>query len=99
MPSPITCVRPPAAIHSLNAGGTILFGLRLFPSGLAKTADRIEFTLDLCLEARRYGLVVHFQWLSTRGYRPDAVTFNYWPYSVGQVADFHRAVQMRSQAH
>ena len=50
-----------------------------FPSGLAKTADRIEFTLDLCLEARRYGLVVHFQLLSTRGYGPGAVTFRYWP--------------------
>ena len=47
----------------------------------------------------RYGLVVHFQLLSTRGYRPGAVTFNYWPFSVGQVRDFHPAVQMRFQAH
>ena len=46
-----------------------------------------------------YGLIVHFQLLSTRGYRPDAVTFSYWPYSVGQVRDFHPAVQMRFQAH
>ena len=44
------------------------FGLRL-----ARTAERIEFTLaptgDRC-----YGLFVHFQLLSTRGYRPGAVT-------------------------
>ena len=46
-----------------------------------------------------YGLVVHFQLLSTRGYGPGAVTFRYWPYSVGQVRDFHPAVQVRSQAH
>jgi len=48
---------------------------------------------------RRYGLLVHFQLLSTRGYGPGAVTFNYWPYSVGQVRDFHPAVQARFQAH
>ena len=48
---------------------------------------------------RRYGLLVHFQLLSTRGYGPGAVTFNYWPYSVGQVRDFHPAVQVRFQAH
>ena len=46
-----------------------------------------------------YGLFVHFQLLSTRGYRPGAVTFSYWPYSVGQVGDSHPAVQVRSQAH
>ena len=33
------------------------------------------------------------------GYRPGAVTFGYWPYSVGQVRDSHPAVQVRSQAH
>src|SRR5881628_1832332 len=86
-------------VHSLCAGRSISFGLRLYTRRLAKTADRIEFTLDLCLEARRYGLVVHFQLLSTRGYGPDAVTFSYWPFSVGQVGDFHPAIQMRSQAH
>jgi len=66
---------------------------------LARTADRIEFTLSAQLGGRRYGLVVHFQLLSTRGYRPDAVTFSYWPFSVGQVRDFHTAVPVRSQAH
>jgi hypothetical protein len=39
----------------------------------------------------RYGLLVHFQLLSTRGYGPGAVTFRYWPYSVGQVRDSHPA--------
>jgi hypothetical protein len=48
---------------------------------------------------RRYGLFVHFELLPTRGYGPGAVTFRYWPYSVGQVRDSHPAVQMRSQAH
>ena len=46
-----------------------------------------------------YGLVVRFPLLSTRGYRPDAVTFSYWPFSVGQVGDLHPAVKERSQAH
>ena len=48
---------------------------------------------------RCYGLLVHLQLLSTRGYGPGAVTFNFWPFSVGQVRDFHPAVQARSQAH
>ena len=48
---------------------------------------------------RCYGLLVHFQLLSTRGYGPGAVTFNYWPCSVGQVRDFHPAVRARFQAH
>ena len=54
--------------------------------------------LSPCIETR-YGLLVHFQLLSTRGYRPGAVTFRYWPFSVGQVGDFHPAVHVRSQAH
>ena len=66
---------------------------------LANTADRIEFTLSAHAGERRYGLVVHFQLLSTREYRLDAVTFSYWPFSVGQVRDFHPAVPVRSQAH
>jgi len=66
---------------------------------LARTADRIEFTLSAHPNGPCYGLVVHFQLLSTRGCRPDAVTFSYWPYSVGQVRDFHPAVPVRSQAH
>ena len=69
-----------------------------FSSRLASTADRIEFT-RLCLSRHCYGLVVRFPLLSTRGYRPDAVTFSYWPFSVGQVRDSHPAVLMRSQAH
>ena len=66
---------------------------------LARTADRIEFTLPVSFDGRRYGLVVHFQLLSTWGYRPNAVTFSNWPFSVGQVRDFHPAVPVRSQAH
>jgi len=54
-------------------------GASPFPSGLAKTADRIEFTLPSGHGGRCYGLVVHVQLLSTRGYSPDAVTFSYWP--------------------
>jgi len=44
MLSPTTCGAPPAAIHSLCAGGTISFGLRSCPSKLASTTGRIEFT-------------------------------------------------------
>ena len=55
-------------------------GASPFPSWLAKTADRIEFTFASHLGRCRYGLVVHFQLLSTRGYSPDAVTFSYRPY-------------------
>ena len=66
---------------------------------LARTADRIEFTSPAPTNGPCYGLVVHFQLLSTRGYRPDAVTFSYWPFSVGQVRDSHPAVPVRSQAH
>jgi hypothetical protein len=78
-----------------------LYGVRASPCArrLARTADRIEFTLSASTGGPCYGLVVHFQLLSTRGYRPDAVTFSYWPYSVGQVRDFHPAVPVRSQAH
>jgi hypothetical protein len=42
---------------------------------LAKTADRIEFTLFASGDGRRYGLVVHFQLLSTRGYGPRCSYF------------------------
>ena len=66
---------------------------------LARAADRIEFTLSAHSSGPCYGLVVHFQLLSTRGCRPDAVTFSYWPFSVGQVRDFHPAVPVRPQAH
>ena len=52
-----------------------------------------------CMGNRRYGLLVHFQLLSTRGCGPSAVTFNFWPFSVGQVRDLHPAVQVRFQAH
>ena len=69
------------------------------PDRLARTADRIEFTLSAPWGGPRYGLMVHFQLLSTRGYRPGAVTFSYWPFSVGQVRDSHPAVPVRSQAH
>ena len=48
---------------------------------------------------RCYGRLVPFQLLSTRGYGPEAVTCHCWPFSVGQVRDFHPAVQTRSQAH
>jgi hypothetical protein len=68
-----------------------------FPSRLARAADRIEFTLSTLSGGTCYGLAVHFQLLSTRGYRPDAVTFSYSPYSVGQIRDSHPVAE-RSQA-
>lgn len=66
---------------------------------LARTADPIQFALSAPSDGHHYGLVVHFQLLSTRGYRPDAVTLSCCPYSVGQVRDLHPAVPVRSQAH
>ena len=36
-------------VHSLSAGSSISFGLRPFARRLAKTADRIEFTLSQCV--------------------------------------------------
>ena len=67
------------------------------PARQSHRPNRVHFVP--CTGNRRYGLLVHFQLLSTRGYGPGAVTFNYWPYSVGQVRDFHPAVQVRFQAH
>jgi hypothetical protein len=69
----------------------------LMPARQSRRPNRVHFVPHP--GKRRYGLLVHFQLLSTRGYSPDAVTFNYWPYSVGQVRDFHPAVQARFQAH
>ena len=92
------CLQPSAVSCQTRSTSSTLAALFFFvraspfARGLAETADRIEFTVDPCLEARRYGLVVHFQLLPTRGYRPGAVTFSYWPCSVGQVRDLHPAV-------
>src|SRR6478735_8786784 len=86
-------------VHSLCANSTILFGLRHCSVGSSDTADRIEFTFSSIQGGGRYGLVVHFQLLPTRGYRLGAVTFSYWLYSVSQVRDSHPAVQVPSQAH
>ena len=86
-------------VHSLSAGSTMAFGLRRCARRLARTADRIEFTLSAPSDGRCYGLAVRFPLLPTRGYRPEAVTFSYWPCSVGQVRDLHPAVPVRSQAH
>ena len=86
-------------VHCLCANSTILFGLRHCSVGSSDSADRIEFTFSSIQGGRRYGLVVHFQLLPTRGYRLGAVTFSYWLYSVSQVRDSHPAVQVRSQAH
>ena len=69
----------------------------LMPARQSRRPNRVHFVPHI--GGRRYGLLVHFQLLSTRGYCPGAVTFNYWPFSVGQVRDFHPAVQARFQAH
>ena len=67
------------------------------PARQFRRPNRVHFVP--CTGNRRYGLLVHVQLLSTRGYGPGAVTFNYWPFSVGQVRDSHPAVQVRFQAH
>ena len=90
------------ALGSLSTPSTpkaaILFGLRHTLAGSPSSTAELS-SLPAPSGAAHYGLVVHFQLLSTRGYSPGAVTFSYWPYSVGQVRDSHPAVQMRSQAH
>ena len=99
---PPFCLQPSAVLDQTRSTASTLAAL--FCSGFAlhsqarqnRRPNRVHF-LHPC--GCRYGLVVHFQLLSTRGYRPDAVTFSYWPFSVGQVRDFHPAVQVRSQAH
>jgi hypothetical protein len=100
---PPFCLQPSAVLDQTRSTALTLAALfvRASPCGrrLARTADRIEFTLPVSFDGRRYGLVVHFQLLSTRGCRPDAVTFSYWPFSVSQVRDSHPAVPVRSQAH
>ena len=68
------------------------------PSRLASTPDRIKFTSwpsGHCVTAWSFS-----SRCSPPGViAPNAVTFRYWPYSVGQVGDSHPAVIERSQAH
>ena len=70
-----------------------------FTSRLASNHRPNRVHLRIPMESHRYGLVIRFPLLPTRGYCPDAVTFSYWPLSVGQLEDSHLAVKMRSQAH
>ena len=53
---------------------------------------------SLCVETC-CELVVHCPLLATRGYRPGAASFPYWPHSDGQVRDSHPAVRARAPAH
>ena len=98
------CLQPSAVFCQTRSTPSTLAALFCsgFASSLAGSPKPPTESSSLWTSAWRPGVT---DWSFTSscsppgGYRPDAVTFNYWPYSVGQVADFHRAVQMRSQAH
>jgi hypothetical protein len=101
---PPFCLQSSAVLNqtrstALNAGRSISFGLHPCLTGSPKPPTESSSLCPPQGDGRCYGLVVHFQLLSTRGCRPDAVTFSYWPYSAGQVRDLHPAVPVRSQAH
>ena len=66
-------------------GGLSFVWTSSFLRRLVTDTGRIEFPVRRTLPSRRSGREVFFPWLSTRGYRPDAVTFRDWPFSVGQV--------------
>jgi hypothetical protein len=57
----------------------ILFGLRHYMAGSPEPPTESSSQCNALLASLRYGLVVLFPLLSTRGYSPEAVTFGYWP--------------------
>ena len=95
---------------SVGGGGLLQAALRM-PEGLAlrdrlRTAlagspistDRIEFTLFIFIDERRYGLAVLVPLLSTPCFH-DAVTVQFRTILHRTEADFHRFDQTPSQAH
>jgi len=73
---------------------------RLRPSlaGSPAAADRIEFTLSVCLDGRCYGLAVFVPLLSTSCCH-DAVTVRYRTLLQRTEADFHHSNRAPFQAH
>ena len=63
---------------SRNRGPHYFVRASLFRSQARQNRRPNRVHMSLCIETC-YGLLVHFQLLSTRGYRPGAVTFSYWP--------------------
>ena len=76
--SPTTPNSPPDAIHSLHAVGLFCLGFT-FRSQARQSPWPNRVHCPLLTAVLCYRLLVPFPLLSTRGYRPDAVTFRYWP--------------------
>jgi hypothetical protein len=72
--------------------------LRTALAGSPISADRIEFTLFIYIDERRYGLAVFVPLLSTPCFH-DAVTVQYRTILHRTEADLHRFDQAPSQAH
>jgi hypothetical protein len=100
---PPFCLQPSTVLGQTRSTPSTLAAL--FCSGFAvrsqarqnRRPNRVHFVRQLRRTTLRTGgslpVALH------PGYGPDAVTFSYWPYRVGQVRDFHPAVAVRSQAH
>ena len=72
--------------------------LRTALAGSPISTDRIEFTLFIFIDERRYGLAVLVPLLSTPCFH-DAVTVQYRTILHRAEADLHRFIQTPSQAH
>jgi hypothetical protein len=72
--------------------------IRTALAGSPISTDRIEFTLFIFTDKRRYGLAVLVPLLSTSCFH-DAVTVRYRTILHRTEADFHRLNQTPSQAH
>jgi hypothetical protein len=79
-------------------GFTLRDRLRTALAGSPISTDRIEFTVFIITDKRRYGLVVLVPLLSTSCFH-DAVTVRYRTALHRTEADFHRFDQAPSQAH
>ena len=86
------------AAPRMPEGFTLRDRLRTALAGSPISTDRIEFTLFVYTDERRYGLAVLVPLLSTPCFH-DAVTVRYHTILHRTGADFHRSNQTPSQAH
>ena len=104
VPSPTICGVAAGGggfLHSalrMPEGFTLRDRLRTALAGSPISTDRIEFTLFIFIDERRYGLVVLVPLLSTPCFH-DAVTVQYRTILHRADADLHRFIQTPSQAH
>ena len=104
IPSPTICGVSEAGggfLHSalrMPEGFTLRDRLRTALAGSPISTDRIEFTVFVYTDERRYGLAVLVPLLSTPCFH-DAVTVRYRTILHRTKADFHRFDQAPSRAH